>query len=292
MKRFLRVLCWIWLLLSFQALAENLELPNSDITVFTLQKNVNTWSISQPVIAACSPGYDNQPCFDSSSPGLYFTRIENGTANIWRWTAGEGERPWATSPLSEYSPTLMPNDPGRLSIVRVEEDQTQRLWSYQTGAGFELLFESIQPIGYHAWSDSKVALFVLGQPHQLRVTQLGQETTELVDSVIGRCLQKIPGRDAVSYTVEEEKQHRLKSYDFETGKVQAHRLLPGNSQDYAWLDSKTILTSDGETLYIGSLNEGSAWQRVENNSGLKLYEISRLAISANGKKLAIVHVTK
>ena len=292
MRRHLPLLALIVSVLSLPVLAETPTLPNSDIAVFELVKNRAGLAIDRPVVFAQSPGYDNQPHFSPDSSGIYFTRIENSQAHLWHWSAETGSHQWAKSPLSEYSPTPMLDGSGRLSTVRVEQDESQRLWSYDPKRGFQLLFESIKPVGYHAWSGTRVALFVLGEPHQLHIAQLGQESSKIVDRRIGRCLQKIPGEDAVSYTVEEGKRHRLKSYNFSTGKTRTLRLLPGESQDYVWLDSKVLISSNGSNLLCAEVDSEKPWKKLGNRSNLTLNEISRLAISPDGEKLAVVYVVK
>ena len=155
---FRRNISCLFLVLSLviSVLAE--EPPNSDIVLFDITRADGRMKLTHPKVVAKSPGYDNQPFFGEDSQSVYFTRIEDGNADLWVWSPESGEENLTASDWSEYSPTVVPNSQGLLSTVVVEEDDTQRLWTFSPYAGFQLLFPLIQPVGYHAWSGEKVAL--------------------------------------------------------------------------------------------------------------------------------------
>lgn len=276
------ILLFLWL--AHGAAAE--PPPNSDIVVFDVSKTDVT--LSAPKVFAASPGYDNQPCFADDSKSIYFTRIEGENSDLWVWSPDQGEQNLTgTVAWSEYSPNVVPGARGLLSTVVVEEDQTQRLWTFSKYAGFQVLFPLLKPVGYHAWSNENIAFFVLGEPHELQVGEWGSDSTRTVDRDIGRCLQRVPGRDAVSYTRLENGRHRLMIYDFGTLERRELRLLPPGVQDYVWLDSRQILTWDGSSLVRGQARSEHSWRRV--SSPMKLKDVTRLALSPDRKRLAVVY---
>ena len=67
-----------------------------------------------------------------------------------------------TAPESEYSATPMPGR-NAVSVIRVERDSTQRLWSVPLdGSPGAVVLERIKPVRYHTWvNDKLLALFVL-----------------------------------------------------------------------------------------------------------------------------------
>ncbi|TQV84492.1 TolB family protein [Aliikangiella coralliicola] len=267
----------------------NPEATDHDIVVFQLDANGGELRIKEPVMVATSPGYDNQPYFSEDSATLYFTRMLDENADIWKWSEKQKQSTRMTrTPESEFSPTTMPSEKGSLSVVRIEADGRQRLWKYSPENGFSPLFNSVQPVGYHTWNKDNVALFVLGTPHQLQVAKLGQETTQVIDNDIGRCLQKIPGSSLISYTVIEGENHRLKSYDFETGKITTLNKLPGKAQDYVWFDDNVVISSDGKNLMFTNLSRDSEWKIIPNLPDIDLSDITRLALSPDKQKLAVV----
>lgn len=275
------------LLLVFLTGAAAAELPDTDIVLFDVSRSDGEIRLSNPQTVANKSGYENQPYFSPDSRLIYFSRIEDGQSDIWLWEAGSDNINLTQSPWSEYSPTVVPRFQNLLSTVTVDENNIQRLWTYSPYAGFQILFPTIEPVGYHAWSGEQLALFVLGEPNELHVTEWGKDTSKAVDRNIGRCLQKVPGRHAVSYTKLAKGLHRLKIYDFGTSRISSGKQLPLGAQDYAWLDQHTLISWNGQSLVTGSAFKNDKWTAVEAPSKLK--KVTRLALSPDGSKLAVVY---
>lgn len=266
------------------------DMPNHDIVMFDLLQNAKgeqvQFELQNNVTIASSRDYENQPHFISNDE-ILFTRMRGENADVWRWR--DEVLSQASETLeSEYSPTLIPFMEGEISMIRVEHDGTQRLWKYDLDGSFELLFKDIKPVGYHAWNEKNIAMFVLGEPHRLEITKLGQEKTTVLDQDIGRCLQAIPGTNQVSYTKVVNDRHQLRSINFQDKSTSEIFMLPAGAQDYVWIDENTIISSDGTSLMWRKLDQKSGWNKVQN-TGKPLSNITRLAISPNSQKLAVVH---
>ncbi len=271
---------------------EREHLPDFDIAVFDVQFKGGKLQISRPIEIAKEAGYENQPAFAPDSKSLFFSRVDDGVASIWNWNERRGAMEWAKSSLNEYSPLPMPFEANTLSMVAHDLKETGKLWSYSDADGFRPLFQGVGPLGYYAWSGKNIAFLVLGNPSELQVSRFGKKSATKVDTHLGRCLQKVPGRDAISYTVEKQRQHRLKVYDFGSKQTTSYCELPKGIHDYVWLNSKTILTSDGNKLLFKDVNDDLDYSEVENFSSLQLSRISRLALSPDGTKLAVVFIKK
>lgn len=266
-------------------------LPNTDITLFDLSVEDGHYRIANPKTVANSPNFDSQPAFTNDGTAIFFMAMVDGNGDLFRWDMESGKTTQITeTPEGEYSPTVLPFDQSSLSTVRVEMDGTQRLWKRAADGSFSLLFKTIKPVGYHAWSDKNIALFVLGEPHRLEVTKLGQETTGVIAEGIGRCLQKVPGRNAVSYTQLNDTVATLNRYDFDSHKTTSLFTLPKDHEDYVWHSENSVIGSDGKQLLVRSTALNDTWQTVENRSGLTLTGISRLTVSPDRKKIAVVHL--
>lgn len=266
------------------------DVPDHDITLFDLTVTEAELAIANPQVITNKVGYDNQPKFiDNQS--LYFTSMEDINADIWHWQQDEGRagtiKQLTKTLESEYSPTPVPHKSGSFSTIRVEHDGTQRLWQVNEDGSFELLFKDVKPVGYHVWQGQDIAMFVLGEPHRLEIATLGQETTKVIDKSIGRCLANVPGSDHISYTVEVDGKHQLKTYNFAKESFQTLITLPNNSQDYAWLDSDTLISSNGTNLLWRDLS-GENWQKVTVPEGTDFKSLSRIAISPDMSKIALV----
>ena len=251
--------------------------------------------VAAPVNVTHRPGYDNQPFFTPDGRGFLYTSVSDGQADIWRYdiAAGRGVQLTKTAPESEYSATPLPDGSG-FSVVRVEADSTQRLWRFDWDGGHPaLLLAGVKPVGYHAWGNAHtLALFVLGQPPTLQIADLrtGQATPVARD--IGRGVQRIPGdRAAVSFVQKAappDSVWAVAEIDLATLRIRPLiRTLQGVDQ-YAWTPAGVLLMAKGSKLYQWSPSRGSDWEEVANFSAQGLENITRLAVSPRGDRLALV----
>lgn len=279
-------------LAALQAAAQPLGPPGTDIWVADLTIRDGRVSVGKPVNVTTRPGYDNQPAFLPDGSGLLYTRIgADGQADIWRYDfATHTAHAVTTTPESEYSPTSVPKS-GGISVVRVELDSTQRLWRLDPDGGHPaLVFEKIKPVGYHAWAgDSVLALYVLGNPNALVLARLGSEKFDTVARNIGRALQPIPGRHAVSFVqIEDSTRSWLMELNADSATVRRLILLPRGAEFHVWTTGGLVLASDGTALYQWDSRGAASWERVADLSALGLKGVTRLGLSTQGDKLAIV----
>jgi hypothetical protein len=279
-------------LAALQAAATPQGPPGTDIWVADLTIRDGRVSVGKPVNVTARPGYDNQPAFLPDGSGLLYTRIgADGQADIWRYDfATHTARAVTTTRESEYSATFMPKS-GGISVVRVELDSTQRLWRLDPDGGHPaLLFEKIKPVGYHAWaSDSVLALYVLGNPNALVLTRLGSEKFDTVARNIGRALQPIPGRRAVSFVqIVDSSKSWLMELNADSATVRRLRLLPRGAEFHVWTTGGLVLASDGTALDQWDSRGAASWERVADLSALGLKGVTRLAVSPSGDQLALV----
>lgn len=276
---------------SAQRVEKKITSPNPDIVVFDLSNDGKKFSISNPIIIANSTGYDNQPSFSRDGKTIFFTRMENGVANLWSWSfENQKTQPLTQSEFAEYSPTQIPFEPKSFSTVRVEKDGIQRLWKFSGDKGYSMIFDTIKPVGYHVWDNKNIAMFILGEPQTLQVTNYDTKKVQIIDDNIGRCLQKRPVASQISYTRLNEKLPRVYIYDFSEKKKHYFATLPSEIEDYTWFSKNQIITSDGSNLFVLEDSTAKQWQKIYNLSSFKLTGISRLAISPDLTKLAIVYM--
>ncbi|MGH7476679.1 MAG: hypothetical protein ACRELD_10345 [Longimicrobiales bacterium] len=279
----------------------------TDILLAPLRGTGDALSIGDPVNLTRRVGYDNQPSFTPASDALLYTTIDDaGQADIriirnvesMPAGAGAGAGEWLirTSPESEYSATVMPN--GRIAVVRVEADSTQRLWSFtREGGEPRLVFDELQPVGYFAWADSTMAaLFILGEPPTLQLADTRSGAARVVAAAIGRSLQKIPARRAISFI-----QHvpELGSWvvelDVATGALRRLVRTLDGAEDHTWTPDGTLLMGRGSRLFAWDPRAGSplgddatAWRELADLADAGVVGITRLAVSPDGRWLALV----
>lgn len=273
--------------------------PSTDIYLAPTKIVGATITVGTPVNVTNRPGYDNQPSFTPDSRAILFTSVRaDAQADIYRYElrTKATSRVTATSE-SEYSATVF-GDGSRFSVIRVEPDSTQRLWSFRlNGSDPRLVFESIKPVGYHAWVDSTtVAMFTLGRPNALVLadTRVGQPDTIARD--IGRSLLPLPSGDGFSF-VQHAKDStwvltavdvRGSGRERRTVMLPLVRMPPG--ADYiTWVAPAVAISGSGSKLFVWRGNEKPAeWTELVDLRKEGLTHISRLALSPDRRWLAIV----
>lgn len=268
--------------------------PGTEIYLVPVSRAAGRLTLGRPVNVTNRRGYDNQPAFTPGDSALLYTSIRaDGQADIYRYDlASRTTTRLTATPESEYSPTAMPGGK-RFSAVRVERDSTQRLWSFRMdGSAPALVFEHIAPVGYHAWVDADTAvLYVLGKPNTLEIADRRSGRTEAVAHDVGRSLQRVPGRGAVSFLQHESDSTwslRLLDLEHSVGGmrvvVKLATMLP-RSDYVAWLPNGTAVAGqDGKLFAL----EGGTWREVADFGGWGMKGISRLAVSGDGRWLAVV----
>lgn len=267
--------------------------PATDIWILSLQEREAGLRVSEPRRATDREGYDNQPHFLPGGAGLLYTSIDDtGQADIHRMDLETGEtRPLTrTAPESEYSPTLMAGG-NRFSTVRVEADSTQRLWWFEleTGRPGAPLLENVAPVGYHAWADDQtLVLFVLGDPATLRVANVASGQVRIVAEDIGRTILPVPGRPAVTFLHYVEGEGWITELDPSTDeRRRLARTFPENEY-YAWTPGSRLLTARGSVLYHLGPGTEQGWEVVADLAPHGIGGITRLAVSPEGDRLAVV----
>jgi dipeptidyl aminopeptidase/acylaminoacyl peptidase len=237
------------------------------------------------------PGYDNQPSFTPDSRAILFTsNRQGGQTDIYRYDVATKTTSRITStPESEYSPTVMPGG-NRFSVIRVEKDSTQRLWSFAlNGTDPQVILPALKPVGYHAWLDADhLALFVLGSPNALVYGNVKSGKCDTLVRAIGRSLSRLPTSPGFSFTQLVDSAARVRTLSAPGGTPRDVVSLPKGSQDLAWMTDGTLLTGSG-TKVLSWQSGAIAWATAGELTGLR--DITRLAMSPDGKWLAIVAMT-
>jgi hypothetical protein len=244
--------------------------------------------VGSPRAVTDRDGYDNQPAFTADGRAILYTSIRDGQADTYRYDLAADRTVQVTRTAeSEYSPTPMPGL-DRFSVVRVEQDSTQRLWSFAPdGSDPRLLLPTLAPVGYHAWiTPEALALFILGDPPTLQLAELGRAAAWVGAAGIGRSLQRVPDRSAVSYTRNVGDAWRLESLDLVTGEVRHLARLPAPDGYHVWTPDGALLTAEGTEIY--QLDDRGEWRPVADVADHGLGTITRLAVSPDGGRLAIV----
>ena len=285
------------------------QVPHTDIVVFDILWNDRGRpELHNPLRVTDRAAYDNQPSFHPDGSGLLYTSMQGQQTDIYYYNlADSATRALTKTVESEYSPQVM-GDGRFFSVVRVElPDSAQRLWRFplvdisgELGKP-RLMMDQVDGIGYYSWiNQGQLALFILpGREGRqtLQVCHANKQRTWIVAAGIGRCIQSIPGKEAVSFTVDMgSDRDRLKRYDHKTRAVSDLGQALPESQDYVWTPDGKILMGAGERLYFldpedeaggdGRWHLGFDLAGYLNGMGFSSFD--RMAISPDGERLAVV----
>lgn len=237
-------------------------------------------------------GYDNQPFWEKNDRILY-TALSGGQYDIRAIDFGDGVNSAVTvTPESEYSAALSP-DGKSISVIRVERDSTQRLWRFpRDGSAPSPVLQEIKPVGYFAWLDSTtLALFVLGSPNTLQIADTRTGRGTVVTTGIGRSIQRMPGGRRASYVHRVNGKFVLESVDptptaagFD---IDTLALMPDSAEFVVWRSATEAYTAAGSRILRLRL-PAKTWTLVEDLAPKGVRAITRLALSPDGSRLALV----
>lgn len=281
---------------SLVALALLVALPPSaaaqggtDIWVAPFSDIAGRVSVGRPANVTRRAGYDNQPAFTPDGSTILFTSTRgDGQADIWRVpvTGGAQVRVTKSDPESEYSATPLPGQDG-FSAIRVERDSTQRLWRFNhDGTGAALVLRALRPVGYHVWvGDATLGTFVLGSPNALVLVDPRTERADTLARDIGRALVRVPGRDAFTFLQVGRDTSWISEVDVRTKAIRRIAPSPVGSDYHLWTPSGRLIASVGTGLLI---RVGDRWDVLADFAELGVTDVTRLALSPRGDRLAFV----
>jgi hypothetical protein len=267
-------------------------IPSTDIYLAGLKMDAGAIHIEKPVNVTHRKGYDNQPYFLPDGQAFFYTVIgEDEQADSYRYDLKTGaSKALFHTKDSEYSPTLTP-DGKHISVVRVEADQTQRLWMFPLAGGEpELVLPNVKPVGYHVWvDDHTLVLFILGEPNTLQSADTKTGKTQVIADKIGRCIRNIPKTNKVSFARNTEgKNWNIEEWDPQTNTTKVLTTAVSDEADYAWLPDGSLLMAADSKLLRWDPAKGSGWTEVADFSKDGLHGITRMLVDPAGDRLAIV----
>ncbi|MEJ0054599.1 MAG: hypothetical protein WDN75_02515 [Bacteroidota bacterium] len=287
----------ISLLLCALAVAEiSFAQDPTEIYLFDLSIKKEKVSISNPVNISDHKGYDNQPSFHPAQPAVFFSSAaDDGRTDIFSYDYKKKVKKSITQTQErEYSPTVT-LDQQSLSCIIQRENGAQDLGKYPIEGGEPMVIIDKLTVGYHVWADnSHLGLFILGTKEKpvntLHYLLLPMKRDTILAENIGRSLHKIPGETAFSFVHKiSDKEWLIKKFNSQTQAISTiTSTLPGRD-DLAWLPDGKIIMSDGTKLFFSQPDRGTTWSEVVVSGGAEvLRSVTRIAVSADGKKLAVV----
>lgn len=267
----------------------------TEIYLFDLTEQEGQISINNPINISNNEGYDNQPSFTEDGLGVLFSSFRDGQSDISKYFIAEDYRVWLTDTKeSEFSPIPVPGKKKYFTCVRLNEDETQYLYKYAFKNKLpELLIPELK-VGYYLWFDPKTVIsFVISDVETLQVSRFKYKIRYPIQSNIGRSLHKIPitaglGNNLISFISLSHESPEIYSIDpLNSTTAYITDALPG-SQDITWTSKGTMLMGKGNMIYKYHPGTDKEWQPILIEGDLSIQGISRMVISPDGSKLAVV----
>ena len=263
---------------------------DTEVFLFNLSFNGERYSLSKPQNISNNKGYDNQPHFSNDGQFLLYAGTIGEQTDIFQYELSSGKKTQLTNTSgSEYSPTPTPDGKG-FSCIILEKDGTQLLYRYDWGSNDPQVLIPGLVVGYHVWlSKKKIVSFVLGDPNYLQWNIVGSKRRGMIQSNIGRALHKIPGTSSLSFVDKSKGSGNWQLRSWQRGRKSKLICNTLNKvEDLAWTPAGDILMGKNDRLYQLLIGEESARRQVADLSLYGLSGITRIAVSPNGRAIAIV----
>ncbi|MBL7922790.1 MAG: hypothetical protein JNL88_01190 [Bacteroidia bacterium] len=239
--------------------------------------------------------YDNQPCFSKDGQFLYYASMPDTLqSDIYEFHIRKKLiRQISNTPESEYQPQPIPFSKGKLSVVRVELEKTQKFYEMSLdGSAFELLMPNEDSVAYYSWmNDTTVGAFMLnGKGGYLQqFDMIPQQAIILMEGGFGRCLATIPGTNLLTYVQKgSDGKNTLMKYDMSNEERMPVLEFPAGVEDYCWGPEEIVYCGDKGVLYMyDTKDENAKWVNIGDFSK-SIGDFYRLAISPLGDKIAVV----
>ncbi|MDH3399979.1 MAG: hypothetical protein OEM03_03330 [Chromatiales bacterium] len=265
------------------------QVPDTDIFIVAINAQGMPDKASLRNLTA-RPGYDNQPAFLPGGRQLIFSSIRGERqSDVYVLDIPEGESRRLTQTVqSEYSPTPLPG--GGFSVVRVEEDGSQRLWVYKAdGSPGEMLVSELDNVGYHLWLPEKaLVLFLVDEPVKLVLGNSAAPGVQLLATETGRSFVRDPGTGMLYYLLPSgEGRWKLTGRDLGSDEQTSYLDAPGESQDMALDRQGRVWMASGTELWRWQPGQ-SDWLPVADFGDGLGGTITRLSFNQDDSELAMV----
>jgi hypothetical protein len=265
--------------------------PNPEIFLFSIEKNADKFTFSGGKNITNSSGYDNQPSFTLDNRSIFFTsdRIGKNT-NIFEYFLADGKTEQVTtSEDNEY--TAKDFDGKTLNFIREGRDQTMTLFKFDRATKQESLALKIkEPVAYYAYNSKGDALVWVRYAFFIHWVNTEKNINRFVaDYAQPSTPQLIPNTDNFSF-IKRLPNDELWIYEFNPANQAVRPIVsPKDGKiTYCWLPDGSLLTGSGTKLFRFDEKNDKTWVQIANLASFGIKEIGRVAVSSDGKNLALV----
>lgn len=263
---------------------------NTEVYLFDIKKTETGFELTNKKNISNNKGYDSQPHFYDNNT-LLFASERNEQTDILKYTIKTGKKEFinATPNGGEYSPQRIPNSDD-VSAVRLDKSGLQRFYRYDMNTGISKELIRSLKVAYPLWyNDKLVVSAVIGKNSlDLVTSDLRYKTNFTLQKNIGRSIHKIPNSNKVSFISKKNPQWEIRSLDVSTLRTAKIANLDGKYEDIFWLSDAIVLQAKKNQILQLNIQKDSVWKEFYTVDDSQIQNISRIAISPDGTKMAIV----
>lgn len=273
--------------------------PDTEIFLFKINKKNGALVFSEGKNISGNPGYDNQPAFSSDGKKIFFTSIRGAAkdTNIYSYDLRSGGiSPVTNSADNEY--TAKPFDENVLTFVREGRNQLMTVFKVDLRTGKETPAFSIkEPVAYYAFNRRGDALVWIRYAFMMHWVNAEKNINRYVaDYAQPSVPHLVPGTEKFSFMQRHPDDSLwIKEFDPATEAVRPIVESREGKKDYAWMPDGSILMggADGRIFRFDPKNQvdpknQAGWLPAADLKSFGTGEITRLAVSPDGKYLALV----
>ena len=276
---------------------KNLELPECDIFLFEFSETGGEIKIQNGRNVTDRKGYDNQPWFTPDSKSFLFSaNFAADRTDVFEYFIESGETKQVTdSPTQEYSPQIS-GDNKTVSFVTDGKTANQSIWSIgRDGENAKWLLGHLgdrEPVGYYSWNqETGYILFWSRYGYCVKLTHESKKVSHYISgNAVPSSPYIIPGTKKFSFVHQQGNgEVWIKELDPETRAIRPLTKMVGNSnRNYGWTGAGSIVMCEDDKLHRWHPDSKDGWQEVADLSKFGIQNASRVAVSGDGKHLAIV----
>ena len=265
---------------------------NTEVFVMDLEFSKNGFNIESFKNVSKNPKYDSQPFFIDNEQIVYARTYDNLTDIAKYHLKNKSLINISETKIGgEYSPQKIPNS-DHYAAVRLDTTGLQRLYKYNSNTKQSSLFiENLQVAYYCFYDEHRILSSVLsGANLDLVYSDVSKKSNDTLLIKVGRSIHKVPNTiNTMSYTsVNDEGNMDIFQLDISTLESFFVCQLPIGIQDHIWLDEATLLIGSLDKIFLLDLFKNGDWKLVADLSKYNIKDITRLALSPDGSKLAMV----
>lgn len=265
--------------------------PNPEIFLFSIEKSADKFTFSNSKNITNNAGYDSQPSFSLDNRSILFSSIRKTTdTNIYEYFLADGKlQQITTAEDGEYSPREF--DANTITFVREGKAQEMTVWKYDRQTKKESpVLKNKEPVGYYGFNSKGDFLLWVRYAFMIHLVNPEKNTNKFVtDYAQPSAPQRIPNTDNFSF-MKRLPTDEIWIYEFNPTNQAIRPIIQTKDAkiNYCWMNDGSLLIGSGTKLFRFDEKIDKTWVQIADLSSFGIKDIGRIAVSFDGKNLALV----